>query len=657
MKRLYWIITILLFIPNILSGQEFSVKSFYLAETDLTAMTPGTQVNDQNGNPCALIKVESTDDDFMFEVGILGIRERKRNGAEIWLYVPYGIRKLTVNHPKLGVIRDYPLPPIDKGRTYILKFNGVVNTRISDPNKKQKLILQVHPDTARVEINGIHMDTKNGAMEKELSFGIWELKVGASRYHAFEQLIEINDTLNPHRFDIRLKPQFGWLRINGTGDETLTIDEEPYTLSQARNLELMSGHYQIRMTKPLHKPFERTIEITDSTVFNLTPEFEVNYKEVDLRVPGNADIYIDSAKVGSGEWKGKLEYGEHVIECRKDSHRSTSMTIEVEPMTLSPIMLEAPVPIMGILNVPAAPAAAEVYVDGKLVGRTPCSVEVLIGSRTVEVKKSGFVPSTSKVTIKEGETTNLNIKLSDILPVTIKSLPSANVQIDGRTYGKTPYTTALAKGEHQLVLKARGYYDMKKTFNVNEAGKVYSYKLKRRYFYPGSFYFGGEYQAIGYSAVKGTMGFCVKNFNVEGGFTYGFKSSETIYWNDLDKLTKPDGYQYTPMYGSLKLGYAFTLGSRLRVIPQAGAGLLMLKGEKVEPGSNTKNIDKGSCIPFNASMRFDIALAPHFAITLVPNYLIPIYSCELYEKVSNASSTINSYGSGLSGTAGLSIFF
>jgi hypothetical protein len=207
------------------------------------------------------------------------------------------------------------------------------------------------------------------------------------------------------------------------------------------------------------------------------------------------------------------------------------------------------------------------------------------------------------------------------------------------------------------VLKARGYYDLKKTFMVKNAGEVFNYKLKRRYFYPGSFYFGGEYQIIGYSAVKGTMGFCVKNFNVEGGFTYGFKSSETIYWNNLDKLTKPDGYKYSPMYGSLKMGYAFTLGSRVRVIPQAGAGLLMLKGEKVDSGANTRNVDKGYCIPFNASMRFDFALAPCFAITMTPNYLIPIYSCELYKKVSKVSSTINSFGTGLSGTVGLSIFF
>ena len=53
--------------PALSSGQVFSVKDFFLAETDLTANTPGTIVKDQNGAVCALIKVETTLDDYAFE--------------------------------------------------------------------------------------------------------------------------------------------------------------------------------------------------------------------------------------------------------------------------------------------------------------------------------------------------------------------------------------------------------------------------------------------------------------------------------------------------------------------------------------------------------------------------------------------------------------
>ena len=140
MKKLF--ILILLGIATIAHGQEMSVKSFYLAETDLTANTPGTMVHDQNGNVCALIKIETTLDGFSFDVGSFGISETKRVGGAIWLYVPFGIRKITLSHPQLGVIRDFALPcAIEKGRTYILKLNASMGNRVYDSSKKQKMIL------------------------------------------------------------------------------------------------------------------------------------------------------------------------------------------------------------------------------------------------------------------------------------------------------------------------------------------------------------------------------------------------------------------------------------------------------------------------------------------------------------------------------------
>ena len=99
-KRLL-LIFILLGMAILSFGQDMSVKSFYLAETDLTANTPGTMVHDQNGNVCALIKVETTLDGFSFDVGILGTIDTRKVGGEMWVYVPFGIRKISISHPQL----------------------------------------------------------------------------------------------------------------------------------------------------------------------------------------------------------------------------------------------------------------------------------------------------------------------------------------------------------------------------------------------------------------------------------------------------------------------------------------------------------------------------------------------------------------------------
>jgi hypothetical protein len=101
MKKLYALISILLFMPAISFGQGIAVKSFRLAETDLTANIPDTMVYDSNGNVCALIKLETPEDGFVFDVGMYGIVNTKRVGGEIWIYVPHGIRKITISHQEL----------------------------------------------------------------------------------------------------------------------------------------------------------------------------------------------------------------------------------------------------------------------------------------------------------------------------------------------------------------------------------------------------------------------------------------------------------------------------------------------------------------------------------------------------------------------------
>lgn len=659
MKRLYWIIlTILLFIPSILYGQELKIKSFYLAETDLTANTPGTMEYDQNGNLCALIKVETVLDGFTFDVGTMGITEAKKQTAEYWVYVPFGIKKITVQHPKFGTVREYPIPCyIDKGRTYIMTFEATGRNIVYDSSKKQEMYLHLYPPTAKVEINGISLPVTDGICKQEFSFGMYDAIISAPDYHTDIRPIEVNDPDNPQHYYINLKQAYGWLNIKSEGDETLTLDEKPYDYVPGENLKLNSRHYQLQMTKPLHKPYTIDIEIKDSTVTEIVPQFEVNYKELEVRVRNNAEIYIDSVKVGNGSWKGKLEYGEHLFTCKLESHRDSEMTMEIHSETLGPIVLNTPEPIYGILDVSGSPTGAEVYVDDKLAGHVPCAVEVLIGTRNIRIEKTSFVPQSTAVIINEGETSPLIIQLTDVLPVTFKSNPKADLFIDGQKVGRTSYSTKLPSGEHHIKLSEKGYYDFEKTIQLTEAYKEYDYKLKKRYYYPSSFYFSGEYQTLNFNGVKGSMGFCIKNINFEANYVHSLTESETIYWNIPGKMSTPYGYTYKPTYAGAKLGFSFTMGPKIRVIPQVGAGVMMLEGTVSQKGTYDPKAEKACCIPFNASMRFDIAIASVMAITIRPDYYMPIYQCDLYSRLSNASSTIAAYASGLSASAGLCFFF
>lgn len=100
-------------------SETMSFIDFRCDETDLTANSHGTEKIDLNGDTCALIKIATTYKDFNVTCGSSTVpRAYLEKPGEIWVYVPYGIRKLEMGHDKLGKI-EYSIPiPIEKAKTY-----------------------------------------------------------------------------------------------------------------------------------------------------------------------------------------------------------------------------------------------------------------------------------------------------------------------------------------------------------------------------------------------------------------------------------------------------------------------------------------------------------------------------------------------------------
>ena len=118
MKRILAIL-IMFVCVQIIGAQNISVSSFRLLENDLDANTAGTMEKDQNGEVAALIKVVTTQTGFTFDGGALGIVKTLQKPGEIWVYVPRGLKKITISHSQLGVLRDYYLPmAVASARTY-----------------------------------------------------------------------------------------------------------------------------------------------------------------------------------------------------------------------------------------------------------------------------------------------------------------------------------------------------------------------------------------------------------------------------------------------------------------------------------------------------------------------------------------------------------
>lgn len=98
---------------------------------------------------------------------------------------------------------------------------------------------------------------------------------------------------------------------------------------------------------------------------------------------------------------GKSSYK---IECRQAGHETTVTTQKITAdMDGQTITLPVPRPIYGSLNVESTPFAT-LYIDGKVVGETPCFVpEILIGQHEIKLTKASYADYVENVIIAKDE--------------------------------------------------------------------------------------------------------------------------------------------------------------------------------------------------------------------------------------------------------------
>jgi hypothetical protein len=475
MRRIcLFIIDLLICISGI--AQTISVASFKLLDSDLTANTAGTMEQDQNGETAALIKVVTTQTGFSFDGGSMGIVKTIRKSSEIWVYIPRGSKKITISHPQLGLLRDYYYPvSIEAARTYeMILTTGSVQTIVKQTANSQYLVLKVSPTNSIVELDNEVLPNSNGVAQKFVKLGTYDYRVKAPNYHTAAGKVTVDDPDNKKVVEISLLPAFGWVELLGNEENKgaqVYIDNALVGTIPFKSQNLPSGEHHIRVVKPMYDSYSQTIDITDNQTTQLTPHLNADFSVVTINVDNNADIYVNKEKKGTGSWTGNLASGTYVMEAKKDGHRSTLTNFEVSSNQKSQtVQLQSPTPIYGSINITSTPSEADVYLDGENLGQTPLFIpKVLLGNHNMEITHNGYDSYRSVINIIEGETTSLDIRMSDkdlILVEIISNVNNANVIVDGVEYGKAHYKLRLSEGIHIFKLSAEGYEDVEKKISV-----------------------------------------------------------------------------------------------------------------------------------------------------------------------------------------------
>ena len=137
MRRILFLLSLLLFGGATLLAQELTVKTFEQRTRDLTAkVKPRTAP--VNGDPCALVRVQVAAPNCVFEGGYI-VGEVEQGFGEYLVYMAKGARNLRIAHPDfLFTPLDYEFPEaLESYRTYALILEVPVYTYYAEIVEQQ----------------------------------------------------------------------------------------------------------------------------------------------------------------------------------------------------------------------------------------------------------------------------------------------------------------------------------------------------------------------------------------------------------------------------------------------------------------------------------------------------------------------------------------
>ena len=340
----------LIFVMWILSASgQISVESFRLLETDLTAITHGTQEIDQNGEVAALIKIVTTQRGFTFDGGMLGIVKTVLRPAEYWVYVPRKLQKITIAHPDLGILRDYYFQmPIEGGRTYeLILLTGQAGTSGGKTRSTQYLTLKVTPANATVYVDD-ELQTLNseGAFFKLMTIGTHSYRVEAAGYRRETGTVELGR--EKVTLSIALKSSKSTLTITCNDAEADIVLNEEVKGKKSWTGTVLPGLYVAEARRfGYYTSFEEIEirELEDKTVVLEEPVPICGSLRIESDPMGASvyidDKYFDETPCRIDESAGLL-VGEHYVKVLKDGYNAYSTTVIIqaeEEMVLSDICL------------------------------------------------------------------------------------------------------------------------------------------------------------------------------------------------------------------------------------------------------------------------------------------------------------------------------
>lgn len=239
------------------------------------------------------------------------------------------------------------------------------------------------------------------------------------------------------------------------------------------SLSLPEGRYAVELRAPGYEPYQATVQVRRGETTRLDVRLNPVSRTGTLLLessPTGAEAYVNGTLRGRTPLRLVLEEGTYQVELKAPGYEPYRATVRVErgretrvSATLRPIRT-------GELYLEARPEGAEVYIDGRLMGRAPLRMTLEAGLHEVRVLAPGYAEYRAQVEVRPGESVRLYVELVPVRAVLELYLNvEARVFLDGEEVGvaKGGYLRLEAPfGEHELTLVAPGYRTLVETVRI-----------------------------------------------------------------------------------------------------------------------------------------------------------------------------------------------
>jgi formylglycine-generating enzyme required for sulfatase activity len=227
---------------------------------------------------------------------------------------------------------------------------------------------------------------------------------------------------------------------------------------------LTPGQHAVRARASGYKPLTTEITVTTDTLQTqrvvLTPL--PGSLTITLTPAARAIVRVDGQRVGMAPGTiEEIEAGTRTVEITAKRYLPFTATLEVRGKRLEETLDAKLTPAWADFTLASTPAGATVSVDGKTLGTTPFTGELIHGARKIGVTLKGYKPWSRAITVVAGQAVHIPdvaLAQADGVLEVVTNPSGAAITVDGRFRGEAPVKIAVSPNrEHRITAMKAGY--------------------------------------------------------------------------------------------------------------------------------------------------------------------------------------------------------